>query len=80
MTASMGRRCNCYDYGPMESSWGTLKNELVHHRQYATRQEAMREITEYNEICYNRYRKQDKLGYLSPVAYEKQYYQQLAAA
>lgn len=35
---------------------------------------------EYIEIFYNRQRKQAKLGYLSPTAYEKQYYQQLAAA
>jgi putative transposase len=80
MKASMSRRGNCYDNAPMESFWGTLKNELVHHRQYATRQEAIREITEYIEIFYNRQRKQAKLGYLSPAAYEKQYYQQLAAA
>ena len=48
----------------MESFWGTLKNELVHHRQYATRQEAIGAITEYIEVFYNRQRKQAKLGYL----------------
>jgi transposase InsO family protein len=80
MTVSMSRRGNCYDNAPMESFWGTLKNELVHHRQYATRQEAIREITEYIEVFYNRQRIQAKLGYLSPVAYVQQYYQQLAAA
>jgi hypothetical protein len=40
----------------MESFWGTLKQELVHHRHYATRQQAMRDITEYIEIFYNRQR------------------------
>jgi hypothetical protein len=36
----------------MESFWGTLKNELVHHRQYSTRYQAKQEITEYIEIFY----------------------------
>jgi transposase InsO family protein len=31
MNASMSRRGNCYDKAPMESFWGSLKNELVHH-------------------------------------------------
>jgi putative transposase len=38
----------------MESFWGTLKNELVHHRRYDTREQARREITEYIELFYNR--------------------------
>jgi hypothetical protein len=41
---------NCFDNALMESFWGTLKQELVHHRHYATRQQAMRDITEYIEI------------------------------
>jgi hypothetical protein len=47
MQASMSRRGNCYDNAPIESFWGTLKNELVHHRRYSTRSEAKQEITEY---------------------------------
>ncbi len=38
LTASMSRKGNCYDNAPMESFWGTLKNELVHHRHYETRE------------------------------------------
>lgn len=80
MTASMSRKGNCYDNAPMESFWGTLKQELVHHRGYRTRQEAILEITEYIEIFYNRQRRQARLGYLSPVAYEQKFYTgQLAA-
>lgn len=75
MTASMSRKGNCYDNAPMESFWGTLKQELVHHRKYRTRQEAMQEISEYIEVFYNRQRRQARLGYLSPVAYEKKFYQ-----
>lgn len=75
MKASMSRKGNCYDNAPMESFWGTLKQELVHHRKYITRQEAMQDISEYIEVFYNRHRRQTKLGYLSPVAYEKKFYQ-----
>jgi len=77
MQSSMSRRGNCYDNAPIESFWGALKNELIHHRQYATRREAIREITEYIEIFYNRQRRQKRLGYLSPAAYEQQYFREL---
>jgi putative transposase len=80
MKASMSRRGNCYDNAPMESFWGTLKNELVHHRRYLTRQEAIREITEYIEVFYNRERRQKRLGYLSPAAYMRQFYAKTAVA
>jgi len=76
----MSRKGNCYDNAPMESFWGTLKQELVHHRRYRTRQEALREIMEYIEVFYNRQRRQARLGYLSPAAYVKQFHAgQLAA-
>lgn len=80
MEASMSRKGNCYDNAPMESFWGTLKNELVHHRRYRTREEAIREITEYIEVFYNRQRCQKRLDYLSPVAYERLFYMQRIAA
>jgi transposase InsO family protein len=79
MKVSMSRTGNCYDNAPMESFWGTLKTELVHHRRFATRQEAMQSIREYIEIFYNRQRKQSRLGYLSPAAYERRFYLNQAA-
>lgn len=64
----------------MESFWGTMKNELVHHRRYRTREEAIKEITEYIEVFYNRERRQKRLDYLSPAAYERKFYARKAAA
>jgi putative transposase len=72
--ASMSRKGNCYDNAPMESFWGTLKQELTNHRRYRTRQEATQDIIEYIEIFYRRQRRQPRLGFLSPVAYEQRYY------
>ena len=80
MRASMSRRGDCYDNAPMESFWGTLKNELIHHSRYRTREQAIREITEHIEIFYNRQRRQARLGYLSPAVYERQFYARRAAA
>ena len=73
MQVSMSRKGNCWDNAPMESYWRSLKNELVHHRRFVTRIEAIREITEYIEIFYNRIRKQARLGYLSPAAFMQQH-------
>jgi putative transposase len=80
LVASTSGKGNCYDNAPMESFWGILKQELIHHRHYCTRQEAMVEIREYIEIFYNRQRLQAGLGYLSPAAYIQKYYQDLVAA
>jgi putative transposase len=80
LQASMSGKGNCFDNAPMESFWGTLKQELVHHRHYSSRQEAMRDITEYIEIFYNRQRRQAKLGYLAPAVYVQKYYAGLLAA
>jgi transposase InsO family protein len=81
MRASLSRKGNCYDNAPIESFWGTLKTELVHHHQYQTRREATREIAEYIDLFYNRQRRrQARLGYLSPAAYTQQFMRQRLAA
>jgi transposase InsO family protein len=77
---SMSNKGDCFDNAPIESFWGILKQELIHHRHYRSRQEAMEDIAEYIEIFYNRQRLQVRLGYLSPVAYAQKYYARLLAA
>jgi len=71
MQPSMSLKVNCYVNAPMESFFGTLKTELVHHREYRTRQEATAEIREYIEVFYNRQRLHASLENLSPAAYWK---------
>jgi putative transposase len=68
LKVSMSGKGNCFDNAPMESFWGTLKQELIHHRRYRTRQEAIRDITEYIEIFYNRQRRQARLVRAGVVA------------
>ena len=72
MQMSMSRKGDCWDNAPMESFFGTLKKELVHHRKFRTRAEARRDIFDYIEVFYNRERLHSSLGYLSPLNYEKQ--------
>jgi hypothetical protein len=67
---SMSRKADCYDNAPMESFFHTLKTELVHHRRYATRAEATRDIFAYIEGFYNRTRRHSAIGYLSPIEME----------
>lgn len=70
MVGSMSRKGNCYDNAPLESFFGTLKNELVFHQQYATRAQARLDIFEYIEVFYNRVRRHSALGYKSPINFE----------
>jgi transposase InsO family protein len=64
-----------YDNAPMESFFGTLKSELVHHRVYHTRDQAKVDLFYYMEAFYNRRRRHSSLGYLSPEAYERLYHE-----
>jgi len=73
MQASMSRKGNCYDNAPMESFWGSLKNEMIHHQRYATRANAEAAIKEYIEIFYNRQRRHSRLGYVSPALFAENF-------
>ena len=66
----MSRRGNCWDNAPMESFFASLKKELVHHEDYATRKQARSSIFEYIETFYNRTRRHSTLGFVSPDEFE----------
>jgi transposase InsO family protein len=53
LEASTSGTGNCFDNAPMESFWGIIRQELIHHCHYRTRQEAIEDISEYIEIFYN---------------------------
>lgn len=72
LTPSMSRKGNCYDNAVAESFFSTLKNELVHHQTYHTRDEASRDIFAFIEGFYNRQRLHQSLNYLSPLDFERQ--------
>ena len=63
---SMSKKGDCYDNAPIESFWGKLKNELVHHNHYQTREEAQIDIIKYIELFYNQRRIQKDLNFKTP--------------
>jgi len=70
MLRSMSGKGNCYDNAVAESFFSSLKNELVHHRNFSTRDEARSEIFEYIELFYNRKRLHQSLNYQTPMKYK----------
>jgi len=71
ITCSMSRRADCWDNAPMESFFASLKKELVHGADFATRAGARAAIVEYIEVFYNTRRRHSSLGYVSPAEYEQ---------
>ncbi len=71
ITCSMSRRADCWDNAPMESFFASLKKELVHDADFATRAEARAAVVEYIEVFYNGQRRHSSLGYVSPTEYEQ---------
>jgi putative transposase len=77
---SMSRKGNCWDNAVTESFFGVLKNEMVHHEQFRTRQEAKDKIFDYIEVFYNRSRIHSASDYFAPAEYEARYRAQLKEA
>jgi putative transposase len=71
ITCGMSRRGNGWDNAPMESFFASLKKELVHDEDYATRDQATASIFEYIEVFYNRVRRHSSLGSVAPAEFER---------
>lgn len=70
---SMSAAGNCYDNAFAESFFSTFKTESgIEEKIPATRREAELVTFDYIETFYNPTRRHSSLGYLSPVAFEKQ--------
>ena len=74
MNTSMSRKGNCWDNTPMESFFGTLKTESLHHYRFTTREQARQVVFEYIEVFYNRIRRHAKIGNQVPADFANQYY------
>jgi putative transposase len=68
----MSRRGNCYDNAVVESFFCSLKKEKIRRYIFRTRQEAKADIFDYIEVFYNRARRHQHLGNISPQAFESQ--------
>jgi putative transposase len=77
MFTSMSRKGNCYDNACIESFHSIIKRELIFHQSYRTREEAKRSTFEYIASFYNSKRIHSTNDYMSPMAYERRYYDEL---
>ena len=69
---SMSRRGDCYDNAVVESFFGTLKQELVHHANWTDLATARAAIHDYIEVFYNRQRLHSSLGYRTPAEVDQE--------
>jgi transposase InsO family protein len=67
---SMSRKGDCWDNAPMESSFHTLKTELVMHCDYRTQDQARASLFDYVEMFYNRQRRHSTINYEAPLVFE----------
>jgi putative transposase len=67
---SMSRRGNCWDNAVAESFFGSLKKERVKKRIYRNRDLATDDVSDYIESFYNRTRRHQHLGGISPQEFE----------
>jgi transposase InsO family protein len=70
---SMSGRKSAYDNAVAESFFSNLKNELVHHCDFLTRDAARGAIFDYIECYYNRKRLHQSLGYRTPEEVEREW-------
>ncbi len=79
LVGSMSRRGNCHDNAVAESFFQLLKRERIRRRVYPDREEARRDVFDYIELFYNARRRHGYIGGLSPVEFEKRYFNRLAS-
>ena len=58
----------------MESFFGTLKTECLHHFKFKTRDQARQVVFEYIEVFYNRIRRHATIQNQVPADYANQFY------
>jgi putative transposase len=78
LRVSYSGRGQCLDNAPMESFFGTLKDELVHRHAFSTHAEARRALTRYIALFYNHQRRHSALRYQTPAAHEAAYHHAVA--
>ena len=70
---SMGSVGDAYDNAMCESFFATLECELLDRHRFQTPAEARTATFDFIEGFYNTHRRHSRLGYLSPLAFERQH-------
>lgn len=79
LMGSMSRRGNCHDNAVAESFFQLLKRERIKRRIYPTREAARSDVFDYIEMFYNPRRRHGTSDDLSPIEYERRYFQSLTS-
>jgi transposase InsO family protein len=77
MQQSMSRKGNCWDNSPTERFFHSLKHEQLNYEKFRTKEAAKLSIIYYLAF-YNGRRIHSKLGYQSPLQFEKDFYRKAA--
>ncbi len=75
---SMSRRGNCHDNAVAESFFSCLKTERIKRRIFNTRNEARSEIFNYIEFFFNPTRRHGNNDGVSPIEFERRYFEELS--
>jgi putative transposase len=59
-------------HAAMESFFSSLKTERTGRKTYRTRDEAKADVFDYIERFYNSKRRHSRIGYMSPMEFERQ--------
>jgi putative transposase len=73
MEQSMSRKGNCWINSPTEGFFRSLKQEQLNYEKFSTKASAKLSIIDYLAF-YNGKRSHSKLGYQSPLQYERFFY------
>ncbi len=76
MSQSMSRKGNCWDNAPTERFFRSLKHEQLNYEKFRTKASAKLSIIDYLAF-YNGRRTHSKLGYLSPLDFERDFYKKV---
>ena len=77
MQQNMSRKGNCWDNAPMERFYRSLKHEQLKYEKFRTKEAAKLRIIDYLAF-YNGRHSHSKLGYKSPLEFEREFYRKVS--
>jgi putative transposase len=77
MRQSMSRKGNCWDNSPTERVFRSLKHEQLNYERFTTKEVAKLSVIDYFAF-YNGRRSHSKLGYKTPLDFERDFYAKAA--